>query len=272
MARWVTPDWSARPEGVPYATLWNPQTLNLYAYVGNNPVTRVDPDGHDPCKQEGGTNCGEGGVAATGNGGEMIDTNEIDFRYEQSEKEKAANEAATTLQVNVTYTTYDVHGANVGEALDNAKAGTSCGTAGCTTPSFAYTYDQKGSVAGSGGTNTASLTATNVTVTVNINVVTPNWVGYKSASASDQKAWDAATGQLAKHEEGHVAIDRAAAQEMKSAIQGTRATGSGKSSQEAVSSAKANLATQIKSKAQGVIGEMNGRNHAYDLGTCRGTC
>jgi RHS repeat-associated protein len=25
----------------------NPQTLNLYGYVGNNPLNRVDPDGHD---------------------------------------------------------------------------------------------------------------------------------------------------------------------------------------------------------------------------------
>lgn len=44
--RWLTPDWSARQEAVPYASLENPQTLNLYAYVGNNPVTRADLDGH----------------------------------------------------------------------------------------------------------------------------------------------------------------------------------------------------------------------------------
>ena len=46
MARWLTPDWSAREEAVPYSDLTNPQTLNLYAYVGNNPTTRTDPDGH----------------------------------------------------------------------------------------------------------------------------------------------------------------------------------------------------------------------------------
>ncbi len=44
--RWLTPDWSARQEAVPYADLANPQTLNLYAYIGNNPVTHTDPDGH----------------------------------------------------------------------------------------------------------------------------------------------------------------------------------------------------------------------------------
>jgi hypothetical protein len=27
----------------------DPQTLNLYAYVGNNPITHIDPDGHMQC-------------------------------------------------------------------------------------------------------------------------------------------------------------------------------------------------------------------------------
>lgn len=46
MGRWVTPDWSARPSAAQYADLGNPQSLNLYAYVNNNPVTHVDADGH----------------------------------------------------------------------------------------------------------------------------------------------------------------------------------------------------------------------------------
>ena len=44
--RWMLPDWSAVPAPVPYADLGNPQTLNLYAYVGNNPITHTDVDGH----------------------------------------------------------------------------------------------------------------------------------------------------------------------------------------------------------------------------------
>ncbi len=46
--RWTSPDWSAAPEPVPYAQLANPQTLNLYAYVQNNPLSRRDLDGHCP--------------------------------------------------------------------------------------------------------------------------------------------------------------------------------------------------------------------------------
>ncbi len=44
--RFMTPDWSPTPAPVPFADFSNPQTLNLYAYVRNNPVTLVDVDGH----------------------------------------------------------------------------------------------------------------------------------------------------------------------------------------------------------------------------------
>ena len=32
--------------GVPYASIGNPQSLNLYAYVGNNPLSHRDSNGH----------------------------------------------------------------------------------------------------------------------------------------------------------------------------------------------------------------------------------
>jgi RHS repeat-associated protein len=48
MGRFMSPDWSAKIEPVPYAKLDDPQTLNLYAYVENNPMDRVDVDGHLP--------------------------------------------------------------------------------------------------------------------------------------------------------------------------------------------------------------------------------
>jgi RHS repeat-associated protein len=46
MGRFMSPDWSAKVTPVPYAKLSNPQSLNLYSYVGNNPLRSVDPDGH----------------------------------------------------------------------------------------------------------------------------------------------------------------------------------------------------------------------------------
>jgi RHS repeat-associated protein len=46
MGRFMSPDWAAKATPVPYAKLSNPQSLNLYSYVGNNPLRAVDPDGH----------------------------------------------------------------------------------------------------------------------------------------------------------------------------------------------------------------------------------
>lgn len=45
--RFLSPDWSAKATPVPYAVLGNPQSLNLYAYVGNNPLSLADSTGHD---------------------------------------------------------------------------------------------------------------------------------------------------------------------------------------------------------------------------------
>jgi RHS repeat-associated protein len=44
--RFMTPDWATTPIDVPYADFGNPQSLNLYSYVKNNPTTFGDPDGH----------------------------------------------------------------------------------------------------------------------------------------------------------------------------------------------------------------------------------
>jgi RHS repeat-associated protein len=46
LGRWLSSDWSSVPAPVPYADLTNPQTLNLYAMVRDNPETFADLDGH----------------------------------------------------------------------------------------------------------------------------------------------------------------------------------------------------------------------------------
>ncbi|MGC1614901.1 MAG: RHS repeat-associated core domain-containing protein, partial [Candidatus Acidiferrum sp.] len=44
--RWLSADWSSVPVPVPYANLTNPQTLNLYSMVSDDPETFADLDGH----------------------------------------------------------------------------------------------------------------------------------------------------------------------------------------------------------------------------------
>jgi RHS repeat-associated protein len=47
LGRWLSADWSAVPAPVPYANLANPQTLNLYAMVSDNPEAFADLNGHE---------------------------------------------------------------------------------------------------------------------------------------------------------------------------------------------------------------------------------
>lgn len=74
MGRWMSPDWADDPEPVPYADLENPQSLNLYGYVNNNPLSGTDPDGHahwGPCPGDSGSQCWTGdknGEIDQGNG------------------------------------------------------------------------------------------------------------------------------------------------------------------------------------------------------------
>lgn len=44
--RFMTPDWSAKPIAVPYAEFGDPQSLDLYVYVRDNPASHADVDGH----------------------------------------------------------------------------------------------------------------------------------------------------------------------------------------------------------------------------------
>jgi len=55
--RWLSADWSSVPVAVPYANLTNPQTLNLYSMVADDPESFADLDGHYP---------GPGGTPRTG--------------------------------------------------------------------------------------------------------------------------------------------------------------------------------------------------------------
>ena len=84
MGRWLSPD----PAGLAAVDITNPQTWNRYAYVGNNPLSNIDPLGL-ACKAVGGqaprgayprgaggcSNPGSGGGASTSiDGGIAFDT------------------------------------------------------------------------------------------------------------------------------------------------------------------------------------------------------
>lgn len=49
MGRWLSSDWSSVLAPVPYANLTNPQTLNLYSMVSDDPESFADLDGHESC-------------------------------------------------------------------------------------------------------------------------------------------------------------------------------------------------------------------------------
>ena len=61
IGRFMTPDWAARPTAVPYAVFGDPQSLNLYTFVRNDPITIADADGHQ-CSQTTGAANGSTGI------------------------------------------------------------------------------------------------------------------------------------------------------------------------------------------------------------------
>lgn len=111
VGRFMTPDWAAAPTDVPYANFGNPQSLNLYSYVENNPTTLGDLDGHD------GT---EGGVVEDAIDVISEEANAVANAVRASEAAKglgtaAAVGAALGLEA---YTLLDAHAIQVKAAAD----------------------------------------------------------------------------------------------------------------------------------------------------------
>ena len=190
---------------MPYANLTNPQTLNLYAMVSDNPESFVDLDGHGTNDQSNSQpgNCASAGSAAGG-------------------KQDAAQNAGTAT---VNYVPYEVHGSTAAEAMEQANAG---GYAGNTSFTIAPTAQASYSVTpGANGSVSVTATATGVQVSMTITVSTPHWAAEKSASSEDQKTWDQAANSNMAHEQAHVQMDKAAIPGIAKALTGTSATAKG---------------------------------------------
>jgi hypothetical protein len=93
----MSPDWSAKAATVPYVSWGNPQSLNLYAYVGNDPISGEDPDGHLTFGFGDGTwdNYGSDGVAEHQEN--MLQDAEASASAQTTEATQSAVETTTSL-------------------------------------------------------------------------------------------------------------------------------------------------------------------------------
>ena len=95
--RFISPDWSTKEEAVPYAKLGDPQTLNLYAYVGNNPLTSIDIDGHRSLAAGSPQGCaGNGSVGCSPSEQEAFTPDANTKAQQQSENVSATGQPATS--------------------------------------------------------------------------------------------------------------------------------------------------------------------------------
>ena len=78
-------------------------------------------------------------------------------------------------------------------------------------------------------------------VTLTVGVDAPEWDGYASASPGEQAQWDSYSINLKDHEEGHVEIATKGATEVGNAVQGSTATGIGKTRRAAGDNAVTNV-------------------------------
>ena len=125
--RFLTPDWSATPEAVPYGHFENPQSLNLYAYVHNSPITDVDVDGHWTEANSGGLGNTSSGTENSGGQGACMETS-CGGSTNTSAQEKSAsfkveknvvNETTKDKSVGVTGNTKIIGGSVSGNASAN---------------------------------------------------------------------------------------------------------------------------------------------------------
>jgi RHS repeat-associated protein len=128
--RFITPDWSAKPQPIPYADLNDPQSLNLYAYVRNNPIKNRDLDGHwcifgfgNSCNQTPAKTAAQG--AAVGTGAQLLNDGIRRGQYQEAVSQLSgpgASAARKALQAE-TYKALSPIGQGMTDAAKAARVG-----------------------------------------------------------------------------------------------------------------------------------------------------
>jgi len=94
LGRWLSADWSAIPAPVPYANLTNPQTLNLYAMVRDNPETFADLDGHILPSPEGDMTASPANPCVNGDASACDKTGDPDPNQQSTQNQSPAQSSA----------------------------------------------------------------------------------------------------------------------------------------------------------------------------------
>jgi len=164
--RWLSPDWSSIPTPVPYANLTNPQSLNLYAMVHDNPETFADLDGHDCTGNSSDSYCSAAQVT-TNSAAQTITVSVTNFSYSPVQAVTNNDGSITTTQSTTSTTTSATF------STANQQGNFLSATQTTTTVTTTNTY------AASGG-----LTSTST----NIGAPTTQVIGYDAAAATFAKA------------------------------------------------------------------------------------
>ena len=261
VGRFMSPDWAAKPTTVPYAKFGDPQSLNLYSYVENGPINRIDVDGHDLWGAE-----GTSVAAGIGEGGGAYAPDNPDESSGDSTSQGGTSQSNSNPP---TQKTYDVQGQNAAEAQQNSTM--TCGgvsAQGCT--DIHYDYSAKTTITTtktSEGTQvTESIVPSSVKVSVQITVTLPKWTGYNSASPQEKAKWDKFVGKLQTHEEGHVRLAQSGTEVVRNSILHVKASG-----RDATAAGHA-FKQAFDSAAWGGVQAAQSRQDLYDLVTGRGIC
>jgi RHS repeat-associated protein len=102
--RWLSSDWSSVPVAVPYANLTNPQTLNLYAMVSDDPESFADLDGHTNQASYGNSGagvetCASSGAGASGTTASGCGNNASQTQAQGQQQSETQRQAATSVTV-----------------------------------------------------------------------------------------------------------------------------------------------------------------------------